>query len=396
MGADDFRAENYGHFEKKIEEVKFYETVRGKEALELAKAFTGEELTQDKELQDNIFNKYNGGSAYKKSKPHTNISDYTYDPLRSISTENWENVKPKLSDKEWAKVPVVFGTEGEKEVSRKPLIQQLAENQEKINHLYDEIYSTLHKLRNMDNNPTLNENDKEFHAYKMPENLDARNMSQEEFATKKTEQHNDKPEESEAYIKATKDFYDFMKKLVDDLANGIELDDATKQKMASFGKSEQDLEKKDSPYNNSKEGREFLPEGFGIYECTDCQEINIKKNNGEIAVGFCSKCEHPLWNSVEDVSDKINTNKHTEVVNADPEGRIHTEMTTSNGGFTFRTDANTNYINELQATGKLDEYVKALVIEFLKSLPLKAFDSFIDFNSKKVNHRTNIFISLKR
>ena len=39
-----------------------------------------------------------------------------------------------------------------------------------------------------------------------------------------------------------------------------------------------------------------LPVGFKIYECTDCKEINIKKDNREITVGFCDNCDHPLWN----------------------------------------------------------------------------------------------------
>ena len=40
----------------------------------------------------------------------------------------------------------------------------------------------------------------------------------------------------------------------------------------------------------------FLPEGFKVYVCTDCQTVNIKKDNRKIRVGFCDKCEHPLWN----------------------------------------------------------------------------------------------------
>jgi len=39
-----------------------------------------------------------------------------------------------------------------------------------------------------------------------------------------------------------------------------------------------------------------LPVGFKIYECTDCKEINVKKDNREIRVGFCDNCDHPLWN----------------------------------------------------------------------------------------------------
>lgn len=39
-----------------------------------------------------------------------------------------------------------------------------------------------------------------------------------------------------------------------------------------------------------------LPKGFKIYTCTDCKEVNVKKDNGEKRVGFCDKCNHPLWN----------------------------------------------------------------------------------------------------
>lgn len=39
-----------------------------------------------------------------------------------------------------------------------------------------------------------------------------------------------------------------------------------------------------------------LPDGFKVYECTDCGTINVKKDNGEIRVGFCDECGHPLWN----------------------------------------------------------------------------------------------------
>lgn len=39
-----------------------------------------------------------------------------------------------------------------------------------------------------------------------------------------------------------------------------------------------------------------LPIGFKIYECTDCKEINVKKDNRKIRVGFCDNCDHPLWN----------------------------------------------------------------------------------------------------
>jgi len=49
-------------------------------------------------------------------------------------------------------------------------------------------------------------------------------------------------------------------------------------------------------YNAIKESTDHLPEGFKVYECTDCQTVNVKKDNKEVHVGICDKCEHPLWN----------------------------------------------------------------------------------------------------
>lgn len=43
-------------------------------------------------------------------------------------------------------------------------------------------------------------------------------------------------------------------------------------------------------------GSSTLPKGYKIYECTDCQELNLKKDNRQITVGICNNCEHPLWN----------------------------------------------------------------------------------------------------
>ena len=37
------------------------------------------------------------------------------------------------------------------------------------------------------------------------------------------------------------------------------------------------------------------------YVCTDCGETSIKVNNKEITVGLCNYCEHPLWNSADEV-----------------------------------------------------------------------------------------------
>ena len=46
----------------------------------------------------------------------------------------------------------------------------------------------------------------------------------------------------------------------------------------------------------SVSGSTLLPDGWKVYKCTDCQEINVKKDNRQITVGFCDSCEHPLWN----------------------------------------------------------------------------------------------------
>ena len=42
--------------------------------------------------------------------------------------------------------------------------------------------------------------------------------------------------------------------------------------------------------------RKFNKIEFKKYKCTDCGYENFKFNNGETRVGFCSNCEHPLWN----------------------------------------------------------------------------------------------------
>lgn len=39
------------------------------------------------------------------------------------------------------------------------------------------------------------------------------------------------------------------------------------------------------------------------YTCTNCQKINEIKNNGEITVGFCINCGHPLWNTDEQIKE---------------------------------------------------------------------------------------------
>ena len=40
----------------------------------------------------------------------------------------------------------------------------------------------------------------------------------------------------------------------------------------------------------------LLPDGWKVYKCTDCQEINVKKDNKQITAGYCDNCQHPLWN----------------------------------------------------------------------------------------------------
>ncbi len=40
----------------------------------------------------------------------------------------------------------------------------------------------------------------------------------------------------------------------------------------------------------------LLPDGFNIYVCSNCKEVNVKRNNQEITIGYCDECEHPLWN----------------------------------------------------------------------------------------------------
>ena len=50
----------------------------------------------------------------------------------------------------------------------------------------------------------------------------------------------------------------------------------------------------------SVSGSTLLSDKFKVYKCTDCQEINVKKDNNQLRVGFCDNCEHPLWNTDDD------------------------------------------------------------------------------------------------
>ena len=50
-----------------------------------------------------------------------------------------------------------------------------------------------------------------------------------------------------------------------------------------------------------REELEIGVEGFREYVCTDCGETSIKFDNRKITVGLCNYCEHPLWNSVDEV-----------------------------------------------------------------------------------------------
>jgi hypothetical protein len=40
----------------------------------------------------------------------------------------------------------------------------------------------------------------------------------------------------------------------------------------------------------------IIPEGYKVYECTDCHKFTMIKNNGDIIPGMCQNCQHPLFN----------------------------------------------------------------------------------------------------
>jgi hypothetical protein len=60
-------------------------------------------------------------------------------------------------------------------------------------------------------------------------------------------------------------------------------------------------------------------------ECTNCKTINIVPETDKMIAGYCTKCEHPLWNEEEDISIKFQLkhkmcitckyNSHIKVVN---------------------------------------------------------------------------------
>ncbi len=66
-----------------------------------------------------------------------------------------------------------------------------------------------------------------------------------------------------------------------------------------------ELENKDLTSNDAKPVLDEVTNQKALkeYICTDCGFVSLKFDNGKICVGLCDECEHPLWNSVEDVPD---------------------------------------------------------------------------------------------
>ena len=62
------------------------------------------------------------------------------------------------------------------------------------------------------------------------------------------------------------------------------------------------------------------------YKCTDCKEITCLEDNGEIRVGFCKKCGHPLWNPANDEDNE--SQKHDESIPDIDYLRIYSEFDT--------------------------------------------------------------------
>jgi len=73
--------------------------------------------------------------------------------------------------------------------------------------------------------------------------------------------------------------------MIDSLIDKNELSEHSKLILHGFGTRLQQ-------FNSCKK----LPNGFKVYKCTDCDSVNVKRNNGEIKVGYCDNCSHPLWN----------------------------------------------------------------------------------------------------
>ena len=39
--------------------------------------------------------------------------------------------------------------------------------------------------------------------------------------------------------------------------------------------------------------------GYKRYTCPNCKKVNYLKDNGELTVGYCSSCDHPIWNDIK-------------------------------------------------------------------------------------------------
>ena len=51
--------------------------------------------------------------------------------------------------------------------------------------------------------------------------------------------------------------------------------------------------------NQAMKERKATIANIKVYKCTDCGARTYLKDNGEVTVGYCKKCGHPLWNPAE-------------------------------------------------------------------------------------------------
>lgn len=70
--------------------------------------------------------------------------------------------------------------------------------------------------------------------------------------------------------------------------------DALREKFAQIETLKVELSQIKKVKNNTVST--LLPRGWKIYGCTNCKEINVKKDNRQITVGNCDNCGHALWN----------------------------------------------------------------------------------------------------
>ena len=104
--------------------------------------------------------------------------------------------------------------------------------------------------------------------------------------------------EYEKYLRENnmKDLTDFNSESTDEITLVIE--NSGRERLLKFRCVFDSDNDKTFDYKYYRKNPLKLPEGYGKYECSNCQKTSIKINSDQkkTCIGYCDYCEHPLWN----------------------------------------------------------------------------------------------------